>query len=230
MNQPPTGKRAVSDESPPGSGAAQGAGKKRDAKTITLVGASMLTILASVVTLFIDKLSLPLRVSLMMGLFGIGLAGAAAIMQTVPDHWLRPVGAVAVGTAGLMTLTFFLAPGPKAASAQDTGSQTSARLTLQIRPDRGGINTAFIASGTGCPRQGGEIHIYFDGKALSDPAICQADHTYQTSFSPQSGVLIWGDGWGNQHNLTLSPGSTYTVYAQTTDGDSVSSTVTYEVR
>lgn len=148
MNQPPTGKRALSDESPSGSGAAQDAGKKPDAKALTLVGAGMLTILASVVTLFVDKLSLPLRVSLTMGLFGIGLAGAAAIMQTVPDRWLRPVGAVAVGTAGLMTLTFFLVPRPKAASAQDTGSQTSARMTLQTQPDHGGINTAFIASDT----------------------------------------------------------------------------------
>lgn len=230
VNQPPTGKRALSDEPTPESGAAQGAGKKRDAKALTLVGAGMLTIVASVITLFVDKLSLPLRVSLMMGLLGIGLAGAAVIMQTVPEHWVRPVGAVAAGTAVLMTLTFFLTPHPQAASALDTSSPPPGRLTLQLKPDHGGISTTFIASGTGCSRQGDEIHIYLDGKALYQPAICQLDHTYLMSYSPgQNGTLAWLDGDGNQHNLTLSPGSSYTVYAQTTLGESVSPTVTYRV-
>ncbi len=36
-------------------------------------------------------------------------------------------------------------------------------------------------------------------------------------------------GTGNRHNLTLPHGLIYTVYAQTTNGDSVSSTVTYKV-
>ena len=223
MNQPPT-------ESAPVSGAAQGAKKKRDMKAVTLVCASMLAILAAVVTLFVDKLSLPLPVSLMMGLFGIGLAGAAAIMQSLPEHWVRLVGAVAVGTAVLMTLTFFLTPRPKSASAQDPSPQPPARITLQIKPDHGGISTAFIVSGTGCPRRGGQIDIYFDGKALLVSATCQANHTYLTPFSPdQNGMLPWVDGYGTQHNLTLSPGSTYMVYARTIAGDSVSPTVTYRV-
>jgi hypothetical protein len=190
----------------------------------------MLTIVASVITLFVDKLSLPLRVSLMMGLFGIGLAGAAAIMQIVPEHWVRPVGAVAAGSAVLMTLTFFFGPHPQAASALAASSPPPGRLTLQLRPDHGGISTAFTASGTGCPRQGDEIHIYFDGKALYQPAICQVDHTYLMSYSPdQNGTLAWLDGSGNRHNLTLSPGTTYTVYAQTTSGESGSPPVTYRV-
>ena len=230
MNKPPTGKRALSDEPTPESGASRGARKKRDAKAVTLVGAGMLTILASVITLFVDKLSLPLRVSLVMGLFGIGLTGAAVIMQTVPENWVRPVGAVAGGTAVLMTLTFFLTPHSQAASTLDASSPPPGRLTLQIRPDHGGISTTFIASGTGCPRQGDEIHIYFDGKALYQPAICQVDHTYLMSYSPdQNGTLAWLDGYGNRHNLTLSPGRTYTVYAQTTYGESVSPTVTYRI-
>ena len=231
MNQPPNDKRTLSDESAPGSGAAQGAEKKRDAKALTLVGAGMLTILASVVTLFVDKLSLPLRVSLILGLFGIGLAGAAVIIQTAPERWRRPVGAVAVGTAVLMTLTFFLTPRPEASSSstQGTTSQPGTGMTLAIKPDHGTISSAFFISGTGCPRQGDEIHIYFDGIDLFSPAICQADHTYRTSYRPDpKGALLWfGDGhW--QH-LPLSPGSTYTVYATTVDGESVSPTVIYRV-
>jgi len=228
MGQPPGGKRALSDESAAAPRAAQGTEKKRDAKALTLVGAGMLTIFASIITLFVDKLSLPLRVSLMLGLFGIGLTGAAAIMQTVPERWVRPVGAVAVGTAVLMTLTFFLTPRPKAASSQDTTSQSQAGMTLAIKPGHGTISTAFFVSGTGCPRPGGEIHIYFDGIDLFAPAICQANHTYRTSYHPDPNGLKWfGDGhW--QH-LTLSPGSTYMVYAETTDGVSVSPTVTYRV-
>jgi hypothetical protein len=80
----------------------------------------MLTIFASAITLFVDKLSLPLYASLMIGLFGIGLVGAAVIMQTVPEGWVRPVSAVAVGIAVLMTLTFFLTPHPKAAPGLDS--------------------------------------------------------------------------------------------------------------
>jgi hypothetical protein len=61
--------------------------------------------------------------------------------------------------------------------------------------------------------------------------MCQANHTYLISYSPkQNGTLGWFDGAGKQHSLTLSPGSTYTVYAQTTSGDSVSPRVTYRVR
>lgn len=104
-----------------------------------------------------------LYASLMIGLFGIGLAGAAVIMQTVPEGWVRPVSAVAVGIAVLMTLTFFLTPHPKAASGLESSSPGPAGMTLGITPDHGRISTAFFVSGTGCPRPGGEIHVYFHG-------------------------------------------------------------------
>ncbi len=77
VNQPPTGKRAFSDERAPESAASRRTGQKRDAKALTLIGAGMLTIVAAVITLFVDKLSPPLRVSLMMGLLGIGLGAPA---------------------------------------------------------------------------------------------------------------------------------------------------------
>ena len=116
MDQPSSGERALSDEPAAQPGTPQGPGKKRDAKSLSLVAAGMLTIVASVITLFVDKLSLPLRVSLILGLFGIGLTGAAVIMQAAPERWVRPVAAVAAGTVVLMTVTFFLAPHPGAAS------------------------------------------------------------------------------------------------------------------
>jgi hypothetical protein len=151
-------------------------------------------------------------------------------MQTVPERWARPVGAIAVGTAVLMTLTFFLTPRPKASSSQETTSQSQTDMTLAIKPDHGTISTAFFVSGTGCPRQGAEIHIYFDGIDLFAPAICQADHTYRTSYRPNPpGALLWFGDDGHWHHLALKPGSTYTVYATTIDGDSVSPTVTYRV-
>jgi hypothetical protein len=228
MSQPPGGERALSEGSAAGVGAAQGSAKKRDPKALTLVGAGMLTILASVITLFVDKLSLPLYASLMVGLFGIGLAGAALIMQTVPEGWARPVSAVAVGIAVLMALTFFLIPRPKAASGRENGSPGLARMTLEITPDHGRISTAFFVSGSGCPRPGGEIHVYFDGIDLFAPAICQPDHTYRASYRPQNGALQWFAD-GHWHNLTLSPGATYTVYATTVDGGRVSPSVTYRV-
>jgi hypothetical protein len=228
MSQPPSDERALREESAARAGATQGSAKKRDPKALTLVGAGMLTIFASAITLFVDKLSLPLYASLMIGLFGIGLAGAAVIMQTVPEGWVRPVSAVAVGIAVLMTLTFFLTPHPKAASGLESNSPGPAGMTLGITPDHGRISTAFFASGTSCPRPGGEIHVYFDGIDLFAPAICQPDHTYRTSFRPQNGALHWfGDG--HWHWLTLSPGKTYTVYATTVDGDQVSPSVTYRV-
>jgi hypothetical protein len=231
MNQPPDRERALSDEPAARPGTARGTERKRDAKALTLVVGGMLTILASVITLFVDKLSLPLRVSLPMGLLGIGLAGAASIMQIVPDRWTRPVVTVAIGTAVLMALTFFLTtPHPKAAATLNATAQQPGGMTLELEPDHGRISTAISVSGTGCPRPGGEVHIYFDGKDLFAPATCLADHTYLTSYSPKpNGILRWFDGAGNQHNLTLSPGSTYAVYAQTTSGDAVSPRVTYRV-
>jgi hypothetical protein len=229
MSQPPNRERASRKESAAPADAAERSGKKRDPKALTLVSAGMLTILASVITLFVDKLSLPLYASLMIGLFGIGLAGAALIMQAVPEHWVRPVSAVAAGIAVLATLTFFLAPRPNAASPPQTTSQGSAGMTLGITPDHGRISTAFFVSGT-CLRPGREVHVYFDGKDLVDPATCLADHTYRKSYSPnEKGKLAWFDGYGKQHTTTLSAGSTYIVYAQTTDGDWVSHSVKYWV-
>jgi hypothetical protein len=229
MSQPPSRERALREESAaPGGGTGRG-GKKRDPKALTLIGAGMLTVVASVITLFVDKLSLPLYASLMIGLVGIGLAGAALIMQLVPEHWTRPVGTVALGIAVLVTLTFFLTPRPKAAAPREAASPGPGGMTLAITPGRGQINTTFFVSGI-CPRQGGEIHIYFDGKDLFAPATCLADHTYRTSYSPsQEGGLTWSDGSGKQHILTLSSGSTYVIYAQTTYGDWVSRSVKYRV-
>lgn len=229
MDQPSRGERALSDEPTAQPGTPQAPGKKRDAKSLSLVAAGMLTIVASVITLFVDKLSLPLRVSLILGLLGIGLTGAAVIMQAAPERWARPVAAVAAGTVVLMTMTFFLAPHPGAASTPGSTAQTQGELTLSINPDHGGISDTLFVSGTGCPLPGGEIHIYFDGIDLFDAAICQADHTYRKSYRPypHRGLQYFEDGqW---QYLPLSPGSTHPLYAETTNGASVSPDVTYRV-
>ncbi len=126
---------------------------KRDPKTLSLTGAATLTILASVVTLFVDKLALPLYASLMLGLLGIGLGGAALLMQTVPAQRRRPAGAVAVGVAVLMALTFFLTPHAKPASEPAGPTLAPSTATLQLRPDHGRINTSFVVAGTGCPQR-----------------------------------------------------------------------------
>ncbi len=228
MGQQPSRERAPHDGSAAPPGDAGRGGTKRDPKALTLVGAGMLTIVASVITLFVDKLSLPLYASLMIGLIGIGLAGAALIMQLVPEHWTRPVGAVGLGIAVLVVLTFFLTP-RKSETPLEAASQGPSGVTLALVPDRGQPDTTFFVSGN-CPRRGGEIHIYFDGKDLFTPATCLADHTYRTSYRPdQDGRLTWFDGSGKRHLLTLSTGSTYMIYAQTTYGDAVSHRVKYRV-
>ncbi len=102
-------------------------------------------------------------------------------------------------------------------------------MTLKIAPDQGLIDSALFVSGI-CPRPGGEVHVYLDGKDLYAPATCQANHTYRTSYSPsQKGELTWFDGSGKQHGMTLTAGSVYIVYAQTTYGDWVSPSVKYRV-
>jgi hypothetical protein len=110
------------------------------------------------------------------------------------------------------------------------GSGQGAGATLEISPNDGHIGTAFVVSGTGCPGRGRQIDIIFDAKSLADVAWCQANHTYVASFIPSSkGMLPWADGMGNRHEMTLSPGATYIVYAQTPTGDWVSPRVTYRV-
>ncbi len=69
MSQPPSHEQAPHGGPVAPVSVADRSEKKRDPKTLSLVGAGMLTILASVITLFVDKLSLPLYVSLMIGLF-----------------------------------------------------------------------------------------------------------------------------------------------------------------
>jgi len=229
MSQPPSRERAPHGEPIAPVSVAERSEKKRDPKALSLVGAGMLTIVASVITLFVEKLSLPLYVSLMIGLFGIGLSGAALLMQTVPERWTRPVSAVAVGTAVLMTLTFLLVPRSKADSPPGSSSHGPVGMTVEIAPDHGLISSAFFVSGI-CPQPGGEVHIYLDGKDLFAPATCLADHTYRTSYSPsRKGELTWFDGSGKQHVMTLTAGSVYIVYAQTTYRDWVSRSVKYRV-
>ncbi len=114
--------------------------------------------------------------------------------------------------------------------ATSGGRGLGAGATLEISPNHGHIGTVFVVSGTGCPGRGRQINIIFDAKSLADVAWCQANHTYVASFTPSSkGVLTWADGKGNRHEMTLSPGATYIVYAQTPTGDWVSPRVTYRV-
>jgi TIR domain len=111
-----------------------------------------------------------------------------------------------------------------------SGSGQGAGASLEISPNHGHIGTAFVVSGTGCPSDGRQINIIFDAKSLADVAWCQANHTYTASFTPSStGVLSWADGMGKRHEMNLSPGTTYIVYAQTPTGDWVSPRVTYRV-
>jgi hypothetical protein len=203
--------------------------RSRDPRAITLVGAGMLTILASVLTLFVDKLSLPLYVSLMIGLIGIGLAGSSIIIQADPEHWPRPVAAVVVGTLALVAATYILVPRTNAAGPEPPAPVPTA-ATIDVQPDHGRIDTSFIVSGRGCPNVARQITVYFDGKALFPPPTCLADHTFRASYSPDaSGSLTWFDGQGSNHNMTLAAGASYTVYAQTVAGEWVTSTTTYFV-
>jgi TIR domain len=151
------------------------------------------------------------------------LRGEPAVPTMRRRRWLISASA-AVVVIGLGAGAWWLwAP----ASGSGTGHETG--RALEIRPDHGRISTAFVVSGTGCP-QGRQINVIFDAKSLSETATCQANHTYLISYSPnQNGVLPWSDGMGNQHTLTLSPGTTYTVYAQTPTGDWVSLSATYRV-
>jgi hypothetical protein len=107
-------------------------------------------------------------------------------------------------------------------------------MTLEITPDHGGITTVFTVSGSGC-LPGHQVDIYF-GDRISGYRVlylapkCQADHRYQMSYNlDQNGRLTWLDISGTTHdNLTLSPGSAYSVQARAT-GDLVSPLVTYRV-
>ena len=124
-------------------------------------------------------------------------------------------------------------PGPTALPTtppvQSPSPQLPAGMTLQITPDHGGINATINVFGTGCP-QGDQIDIYFDGKALFPAPMCQANHKYQHSYSPdQNGTLPWVDGSGSSKKFTLSPDQAYYVYAQDVLGGSVSPRVTYQV-
>ncbi len=109
--------------------------------------------------------------------------------------------------------------------ASGNGTGQGSGLTLEIRPDHGQPSAAFVVSGTGCP---GLIFVIFDSKGVGS-ATCQANHTYLISYSPDNGLLPWYDAMGSEHKLTLSPGTTYMVYAQTAGGDLVSPRVTYRV-
>jgi hypothetical protein len=227
MPELPTDEPRQDDPPEPGVGEpSQRRGKRpRDPRVITLVGAGMLTILASVLTLFVDKLSLPLNVSLVIGLIGIGLAGSSIIIQADPEHWRRPVAAVVVGTLALVAATYVLVPRTSTA-----GSEVPTAATIDLQPDHGRIDTSFIVSGRGCPNVGRQITVYFDGKALFPPPTCLADHTFRASYSPDaSGSLTWFDGQGSNHDMTLAAGASYTVYAQTVAGEWVTSTTTYRV-
>jgi hypothetical protein len=185
----------------------------------------------------------PLTLNIVGGAFAI----AAAVVGSLLTWLLSSPGSLSASpssTAGTRSAASSLAtpdgsakstaatgptPPPKTPSAQATSPQPAARMALQIRPDHGGISRSFEVSGTGCPHQGDQIDIYFDGKALFPAPTCQADHTYQKTYIPgQNGMLPWIDGNGNQRNLTLSPGWTYTVQACTiTIRQVCSSRVTY---
>lgn len=150
------------------------------------------------------------------------LRGEPAVPTRHSRRWLLG-GALAVVVIGLGVGAWWLW-GP--ASGNGTGQGSG--LTLEIRPDHGQPSAAFVVSGTGCPRQGGLIFITFDSKGVGS-ATCQANHTYLISYSPDNGQLPWYDAMGSEHKLTLSPGTAYTVYAQTAGGDLVSPRATYRV-
>jgi TIR domain len=152
------------------------------------------------------------------------LRGDPAVPANRRRPWLL-AGAVAVVVIALGAGAFwFWGPGSGDGTGQVSG------LTIEIRPDHGRTTTAFVISGTGCPHPGDKIVVIFDAKTLGGWPTCQPNHTYKTSYSPdQSGALAWYDANGDQHNLTLSSGTTYTLYVQTTDGHLVSPSVTYRV-
>jgi hypothetical protein len=156
-------------------------------------------------------------------------ARPASPPESPPRAWARPriaiIGAAAAAViAGAVTAVLVLQSSGGSRGGRGSGA------TLEISPDHGRISTAFVVSGTGCPGQGRQINIVFDAKSLADVASCQANHTYTTSYSPDpNGVLPWADGMGNRHEMTLSPGMSYIVYAQTPTGDWVSPRVTYRV-
>ena len=122
----------------------------------------------------------------------------------------------------------------KAPSAQVASPQALAGMTLQITPDHGGISTVFTISGKGC-LPGDQVDIYFGDRVSGYRVLylaptCQPDHRYLMSYNlDRNGRLTWVDISGATHNnLTLSPGSAYSVQARAT-GDLVSPWVTYRV-
>lgn len=148
------------------------------------------------------------------------LRGEPVMPNRRPHRWL-----IATAAAVLLALAG-VGIGLWVTSGGNSGQ--GSRPTLTISPDHGRISTAIVVSGTGCPR-GRQIDIIFDSKAVTY-ATCQADDTFRTSFSPDTtGVLPWTDDMGHSHTMTVSAGTTYTLYAQTPNGDWVSPSVTYPV-
>jgi hypothetical protein len=172
-----------------------------------------------------------------------GASVIAAAVLTPLTAWLLPSSVSPSAPPSPTADTGSATPSPatpgvptKAPSGQVASPQAPAGMTLQITPDHGGISTVFTVSGKGClPGVNDLVDIYFGDRVSGYRVLylaptCQADHRYLMSYNlDENGRLTCVDISGTtRNNLTLSPGSVYSVQARAT-GDLVSPWVTYRV-